>query len=205
MRLPICLTRRGSFIAAPATCSTKPEDLGGAVAVGMLRQGSAPGPHAAIAARPSVVTERAVDGRKTIVDRAPDRDLAVRLEQGVQIVLEIGQQESADAGRLEQPHVSGLLPGHVDVRIERDAASAAAPDTCRRPRPRPESSGAAARRRAASAAGCRTVSDRNVRQRPPAAQSAAGDPATPCRQRKRRCPAPALRGNVSRMAGSNAR
>ena len=66
------------------------------------------------------VAERAVDGRKTIVDRAPHGDLAVRREQGVQIVLEIGQQESADAGGLEQPHVSGFPPGHVDVGVERD-------------------------------------------------------------------------------------
>ncbi len=66
------------------------------------------------------VAERAVDGGKTIVDRTPHGDLAVRREQGVQIVLEVGQQESADAGGLEQPHVSGFPPGHVDVRIERD-------------------------------------------------------------------------------------
>src|ERR1700676_3492254 len=68
-----------------------------------------------------VVAEMTIDSRKTIVDRAPYRYLAVGSKQCVQIVLEIGQQKGADAGGFEQPHISRLPAGHVDVRVQRDA------------------------------------------------------------------------------------
>ena len=117
-RLPICLTMRGSFIAAPATFRRSPGSRrrgGGRYAAPWFSPGPRGDRRAAIG-----VADRAIDGRKTIVDRAPDGDFAIRLEQGVEIVLEVGQQEGADAGGLEQPHVSGFPPGHVDVGIERD-------------------------------------------------------------------------------------
>src|SRR5260370_15386857 len=72
-----------------------------------------------------VVAEMMIDSRKAIVDRAPYRDLAVRSEQRMEIVLEIGEQKSADTGRLEQPHVPGLPAGKIDMRIESEARAPA--------------------------------------------------------------------------------
>ena len=70
-----------------------------------------------------VVAQRAVDAGKAVVDRAPDRDFPIRLEQRMEIVLEVGQQKSADPGGFEQPHVSGLPAGKVDMRVERHAGT----------------------------------------------------------------------------------
>src|SRR5882762_6261984 len=69
------------------------------------------------------VAEITIDRLEAILDRTPCRDLAIRLEQGVEIVLEVGEQESTDACGLEQSHVPGFAAGHVDMGIERDLRS----------------------------------------------------------------------------------
>ena len=83
----------------------------GAVPIGVLRQGPRLTRMRNLRAA-AVVTQVMLDGLQAIVDRAPDRYLAIRGKQGVQIVLEIRQQKSADPGCLEQPRIAGLAARH---------------------------------------------------------------------------------------------
>ena len=109
---------RGSFMTALA-CLDETQNFRCAMAIGVLRHGPRLARARDLRAR-AVIGKIAPDRHEAFVDRTPGRDLAVRREQRVQIVLEVGQQKRADAGRLEQPHVAGFAAGHVDVRIERD-------------------------------------------------------------------------------------
>src|SRR5579859_7157101 len=74
--------------------------LAGAMAVGMLchRPCLAGARDRFTRAR---ILEEPLDRTEAIVDRAPDRNVAIGLEQRMQIVLEIGQQERADTRRLD--------------------------------------------------------------------------------------------------------
>src|SRR5260370_17754156 len=55
------------------------------------------------------------------MDGAQKREMGIRSEQSVEIVLEVGQKKSNKACGVKQSHVSGLPAGKIDMRIERDA------------------------------------------------------------------------------------
>src|SRR5260221_8624565 len=93
------------------------------MAIGVLRQGPRLAGMADLGAA-SVVAEMTVDGLEAVAGGAPYRDFTIRRKQRVKVVFEIGQQKRADPGRLEQPHVSGLPAGKVDMRVQRDARAA---------------------------------------------------------------------------------